>query len=217
MRRFIGIQGNCRQTVGRPTTRRDRTPIVSAQIRPRSIGAALILFFLIPCGASCAETTPEAQGPARTATAYAGRVTELFDDGIDPATVGYTANDVTGLEADRVLRERTQAADGVVRARIVTLTSRESESGWLVGLRPLETLAGAAPIGGDIALQVKASDRAGGVLRATEGRLVGMTVIAFLRAFAHDVDARDLHFHIAPDNPLLVSAVRASALLEEVH
>ncbi len=190
---------------------------MSAAIRPRGIGAALLLLFLLPGGASCAETPVGAQGPARTATSYTGRATELFDDAIDPASVGYAANDVTGHDADRVLRERTQAADGVVRARIVTLTSRESESGWLLGLRPVETLAGTPPAGGDVTLQIQSTDRAAGVLRAMEGHLVGMTVVAFLRAFARDVDTRELHFHIAPDNRNQVDAVRASALLEEVH
>jgi hypothetical protein len=190
---------------------------VSAAIRPRGIGAALILFFLFPGGASCAEPPLGAQGPARTASSYAGRATELFDDAIDPASVGYTANDVTGLEADRMLRERTQAADGVMRARIVTLTSRESENGWLLGLRPVETLAGATPAAGDVTLQIQSTDRAAGVLRAMEGHLVGVTVIAFLRTFAHDVDTRELHFHIAPDNRSQADAVRASALLAEVH
>jgi len=169
---------------------------------------------------ACAEATPAPVQLARPAVPYRGRAVELFDDGADPSTIGYTADALQPAATDPILRDRLQTADAVFRARIVTLTTRESGLGWLVGFRPLETLAGTAP-SGDVSLQVSATDAAAGLLRAFEDRLVGTSVVLFVRAFvpsssAAGADPRTVHFHIAADDPAEVRAIRSSSLLSEV-
>ena len=89
---------------------------------------------------------------------YAGHVTELFDDVIEPAAVGYQgADDGDSRKGDALLRERTQTGDAVVRARVVTVTSGpESQGdGWRIGLRTLETIAGKRPPEGDFTFVVE--------------------------------------------------------------
>jgi hypothetical protein len=203
---------------------RDRRRVVPAVFAPaRVLPALLFCLGLVLLGGAflpaCAETTPPPAQPARPAGPYKGRAVELFDDGAEPSTIGYTADALQATATDAVLRDRIQTADAVLRARIVTVTTRESGLGWLVGLRPFETLAGTPP-GGDLTLQVTPTDSAAGLLRAFEDRLVGTSVVLFVRSFLPSLltggDARTAHFHIAADSPAEVRAIRASTLLSEV-
>jgi hypothetical protein len=159
--------------------------------------------------------------PARPVARYKGRAVELFDDGAEPSTIGYTGDALQLTSTDPVLRDRIQTADAVFRARIVTVTTRESGLGWLVGFRAIEMLAGTAPPG-DVSLQISPSDEAAGLLRAFDDSLVGTSIVLFLRSFAPPAsstlgsDARTVHFHIAADSPAELRAIRASSLLSEV-
>jgi hypothetical protein len=203
---------------------RDRRRVVFAVFaRARVLAILLFCLGLVLLGGAflpaCAETTPAPAQPSRPAGPYKGRAVELFDDGAEPSTIGYTGDALQATSADPVLRDRIQTADAVFRARIITLTTRESGLGWLVGFRPLETLGGTAP-SGDVSLQVSPTDAAAGLLRAFEDRLVGTSVVLFVRAFVASAtagaDARTVHFHIAADSPAEVQAIRASTLLSEV-
>src|SRR5262249_53133926 len=72
----------------------------------------------------CAGAGPSAARPGQPLAPYTGRATELFDDLIEPAAVGYQGADPGARPtADPKLRERTQTGDAVVRARVVTITS----------------------------------------------------------------------------------------------
>jgi hypothetical protein len=107
----------------------------------RSASAIVLLACLTGCGARW-EAGPRAR--SRTLPAYAGHDAELFEDGIEPGALGYEAT-LTGLkETDRLLAARTQASDGVVRARVVTVTSKREETGpsLQLGRRNLEKTAG---------------------------------------------------------------------------
>ncbi|MCL2450176.1 MAG: hypothetical protein FWD17_14610 [Polyangiaceae bacterium] len=180
---------------------------------------------LLQAGAGGCATRSDVVGataPERALPSYDAQSAELFDDAIEPAAVGYALESTPTFKAP-ALRDRTLTADAVVRARAVTLTSsHEDASGsWQLGLRTLETLAGtAAP--GSFTLEIKATDPSAGVIRASEGRIAGMTFVAFLRAFAEPAKQREersaqLHFHVAPDSKDEVDAVRKAALLGEVR
>ena len=162
---------------------------------------------------------------------YDGRATQLFDDMIDPAAVGYGSS-VIGIEQgrsprdDALLRERTQTGDAVVRARVVTVTSGADgqDSGWQIGLRTLETVAGKKPTEGEFSFFVASRGPAAGVLRMLDARLVGSTFVVFVRAFEADGEAgagagsgAALHFHFAKDDKDELGAVRQASLLGEVR
>jgi hypothetical protein len=157
-------------------------------------------------------------------------VTELFDDVIEPAAVGYQgAIHGASPRVDAMLRERTQTGDAVIRARVVTVTSGPEShgDGWRIGLQPLETLAGKRPPDGEFTFVVEGTAPAAGIVRTLEARLIGATFVVFLRAFGHvDVGAADpasdhhsaeLHFHFAKDDRDELGAVREASLLGEVR
>ncbi len=205
---------------------RDRSRVVSAVFAPaRVLPTLLFCLGLVLLGSSlllgCAETTPAPAPPPRPTAPYKGRAVELFDDGAEASAIGYTAEALQPTPSDPVLRDRILTADAVVRVRVVTLTTRESGLGWLVGFRAVETLAGTAPAG-EIALLVNPADEAAGLIRAFEDRLVGTSFVLFVRSFrpastsSGGGDARAVHFHIAADSPAEVRAIRASSLLSQV-
>jgi hypothetical protein len=160
---------------------------------------------------------------------YDARATQLFDDMIDPAAVGYGGS-VIGTEQahspkdDALLRERTQTGDAVVRARVVTVTSGADgqDSGWQIGLRTLETVAGKKPPEGEFSFFVASKGPAAGVVRMLDARLIGFTFVVFVRAFEADGDAgaaadpgSALHFHFAKDDKDELGAVHQASLLGE--
>jgi hypothetical protein len=202
--------------------RRDRAP-------GAYVGALVGAVSLCICceGAEQPARAPEA--PASSLSPYAGHVTELFDDVIEPEAVGRQGSDSgDSRKNDALLRERTQTGDAVVRARVVTVTSEpESQGdGWRLGLRPLETLAGKHPPEGEFTFVVEGKGPAAGIVRTLEARLVGATFVVFVRTFGH-VDtgsaassapgAAELHFHIAKDDKDELGAVREASLLGEVR
>lgn len=171
-----------------------------------------------------------ATAPQTAFPAYEGRATQLFDDTIEPAAVGYGGIAQQGLVPthDALLRERTQTGDAVVRARVVTVTSGDEgqDSGWQIGLRTLETVAGKRAPEGDFSFFVASRGPAAGVLRMLDARLIGSTFVVFLRAFEPEATAAGeageagrptLHFHFARDDKDELGAVREASLLLEVR
>jgi hypothetical protein len=159
----------------------------------------------------------------RPLPAYGGHAAELFDDGIEPLTVGYPSDQEGPPSADNRLRERTQVGDAVVRARVTTVNKVEGSGGlsWQLGMHTVEHLAGTGPLDADFTLLVASSAPAAGIVRAWEARLVGTQVIAFVREFAKQGappgEAGDLRFHVAPDSADEKKAVTSAVLLEQVR
>lgn len=163
----------------------------------------------------------ESRVPAATLEPYGGRAAELFDDAIEPAALGFALGVAADSDLGMVLRERTQTADAVVRARVITVTSNrgDDDRGWQIGLETVEGLAGARPPKA-FSWLVRSHDPSAGVVRASEGRMVGTTLVAFLRDFAGTVGTDgpgppQIHFHAAADSKSERDAVRAAAALSE--
>jgi hypothetical protein len=148
---------------------------------------------------------------------YAGRATALFDDDIEPGALGYTLGGGTRPEEAGLLRERTRVGDRVVRARVVTVTSSDTgEAPTLrIGLHSVEDLVGFGEPGHDFTLDVAGSARGARVLRDSQSRLVGLTVIAFVRTFADHGDETQVHFHLARDDEDEANAVRVASVAAE--
>jgi hypothetical protein len=161
-----------------------------------------------------------ANGPDKTYPPYTGRAVDLFDDGIDPIAVGYQLEPGPPPSTDAKLRERVQTGDAVVRARVVTVTSRKEEGGrsWQLGLHTLGRLAGATPVDDDFTLEVEATDPGAGMVKAFESTLVGASFVIAVRTFAHAGSAgeADVHFHISADKADVLAAVKEAALLQQV-
>lgn len=178
-----------------------------SRLAAATLGGALLL-------ASCAAELPRAAAPVLPP--YTPRDAQLFDDRIEANALGYEGSASAGSD-DQLLPDRTAAADGVVRARVVTVTSKVEDSGksLQIGLRTLEILAGSRAPGGDFTLVVPAASPSAGLLGAMEGRLVGLTFVVFVRGFsAADTGETngELHFHLARDDKDEQNKVRAATL-----
>ncbi|MDP9033912.1 MAG: hypothetical protein M3O50_03835 [Myxococcota bacterium] len=185
--------------------------------RPSRAPALALVAACSLAAAGCGATAPESRSPDRDVPAYAGRFVELFDDAIEPSAVGFNLGTSTPPDHDRLLRERAQIGDAVVRARVTTVTSKDQDNGrsWQMGLRTVERIAGAGPLPPDFTLTVDPRSPTAGILRAFESRLIGRTFVAFVREFRRAEERREdaeLHFHLAHDGTDEVNAVLAAAL-----
>src|SRR5687768_13711295 len=77
--------------------------------------AGLIALF----GSGCAKPSE-----ARPVSTYAGRPADLFNDTIEPAGVGLDFDRSYSPRSDRMLRERAQLGDAILRVRVSTVTAK---------------------------------------------------------------------------------------------
>jgi len=170
--------------------------------------------FLVACGGG-----PGAQSAAnRPLPPYAGHATELFDDAIEPRAVGLELDQTATPKSDPRFRERAQVSDVVVRARVSTVTGKVEgpETTYQIGFRVVDTLAGSHPVGNDFNVRFDRNSPSIGIVKSFEGRLVGKTMIVFVRAFVRPDAEQDLHVHAASDTPDVASAVKEAVALEEL-
>jgi hypothetical protein len=142
-------------------------------------------------------------------------LTELFDDGIGAQAFSTGVELTVSARERQLVRERTHMGDGVVRVRVVSITSAQDASGprWFLGLHSVERLAGGRPLPDNFTVLVNGSAPGARLLRDLEGQIVGAPLVAFLREFASP-EGKDgeLHFHLASDAKDEVDAVRVASL-----
>jgi hypothetical protein len=164
---------------------------------------------------ACGGDLGPARAPGPPAAPYTARDAQLFDDAIEGQALGYEIGQAAGKDA-RLLPDRVDGSDGVVRARVVTVTSKTEDSGTglQLSMHALETLAGHRAPTGDFILYASAKSPAAGLLRAAEERLVGLTLVAFVKGFAAEGGDGDgvMHFHLAGDDKDEQDRVRAASL-----
>jgi hypothetical protein len=190
------------------------TRSVLDSLRPaRSASIASVVSLLACVFVGCG--LPNAAGPTRPLPSYVGHSTELFDDTIEPAAVGISLDVGVDPRSDRQLRERTQVGDAALRARITTITEKDDEGAtrYVLGLHTVEMLAGPFPPGDTFEVNVGKSSPSAGLLKGLEGQIVGKTFVAFVREFVRPDGDRELHFHLAPDTKVEISAVKDAAAL----
>jgi hypothetical protein len=187
------------------------------------VAAATVALAAPPALVGCGAGTPGPNDPGRPLPPYSGHAVDLFDDAIEPLSVGYPMDNTASPQGDTRLRERTQTGDAVVRARVLTVTSKAEDRGrsWQIGLHTLERLGGAGPLDKDFLLSVGPLDPGAGIVQAFESRLIGKSLVVFVREFAHEGapggEAGDLRFHVAADSPEVLKAVNAAVLAQQVR
>jgi hypothetical protein len=165
---------------------------------------------LLPWAAlGCAGANADANRPLPS---YVGHATELFDDAIEPRAVGLSLEQGPDPRSDPLLRERAQVSDAAIRVRVSTLTEKQdgAESLFLLGVHPVETLAGPFPPKEDFTVVVLPRTVSVGIVKSLGDAIVGKPFVAFIRAFVLSDGDRELHFHFAPDTKPVVAAVRES-------
>ncbi len=164
--------------------------------------AALTLVALATAG--CAGS------PApRPLSSYGAHFATLFDDGIDGAAVGFAGEAKSYRpKADSLFRPRVEAADGVVRLKVVTVGAKDDAAGtsYILTCRVEQQLAGAHAPTGNFELRVAPKAPSAGILRSLSESVVGMHFVAFLRDFVRPDGEKETHFHFAPDTPIVVDA-----------
>jgi hypothetical protein len=182
--------------------------------RAAALRTAAMVAALLPSLACGGDLTP-ARPSGPPAPPYTAHDAELFDDGIEARALGYDIAGTSGKD-ERLLPDRVDGSDGVVRARIVTVTSKMEDSGTALqlSLHTLETLAGRHAPPADFTLIASSRSPAAGLLKAAEGRLVGLAFIVFVRGFAAQGGEGDsvLHFHLADDDKSEQDRVRAATV-----
>jgi len=183
----------------------------------KSVLAAL---WLVIGAVSCAQAPLD--GAARPALPSYGHYDRLlFDDGIE-GTLAWSRQEGTSGEAqapvDRELRERVRLGDSVVRAKVLTVTSRQVELDhrWVLVVRPIEHLTGNASPGAELALELGDGPWTSRVDPMRDG-LVGSEVVAFLRAYSGANGGHQVHFHILRADRSRLLAIRNEALLKQVQ
>jgi len=169
----------------------------------------------VSCGGAAASET---QSPALWP--YGGDATKIFDDVIELPAVGYGVDRGAQPMEDKRVRERTQIADAVLRVRVTGVNAMtEGLNGWLITCHTLEQLAGKRPPAPDFNLQVDASGPSAGILRQFATRLASGTFVVFVEEFARadGLPGAQLHFHLAPDSPDEIIAIREAAAIGETQ
>ncbi len=182
---------------------------------PKVVAVALLASStaLLGCGGGTAGS-----GPNRPVSTYSGRQADLFDDTIEPAAVGLDFDRGYSPRLDKVLRERAQVGDAVLRVRVSTVTAKTDgpDSNYQLGLHTVEKLAGSHPPPTDFTVQINKASESHGIMKNFESRLVGYSFIAFVREFAHPSGDREVHFHLAPDTKDVKAAVGDAMIMGEL-
>jgi hypothetical protein len=186
--------------------------------------AAALLAVVLALG--CGGGEAAGRGPAGPPhPPYGERDALLFDDGVEAGALGFEIVGSTGKD-EGLVNDRVAASDGVVRARVVTVTSKTEDSGTglFISFHTIETLAGRDAPQGDFVVFESSKASSAGLLVAAASRLVGLTFIAYVRRFAgaprDDGQGADgagggegvLHFHLAKDGKDEQDRVRAGSL-----
>ena len=192
------------------------TPTETRARRWARSGTLATLALLVVSAAGC---TPPA-APERPLPAYEAESIEIFDDGIDPASVGLTLEPSAPPSTDLKLRQRVQTSDATVRVRVQTVTEKHEDraTSYVLGLRREEVFGGSFPPPETFSVSIGTQAPSHGVVGSFESRLVGKTFIATVRQFAHPAsgsgDEHDLHFHFYTDDRKTVDAVQSAFALE---
>ena len=151
--------------------------------------------------------------PSRTLVPYDAHQQMLFDDAIDPTAVGVVIDDpsATTPRQDAVLRERVEVGDGVVRARVRTVTMKKDERGgrdvnFELGLQVSEKLAGHVPE--NVTVHLAKASPSVAIVESMGAKLADQTFVVFLRAFAGPNGKPRYYAHFSADSKDVIAAVK---------
>jgi hypothetical protein len=141
-------------------------------------------------------------GPAEAALLGDRLSPELFGGEVDPS--------------DPVGRRAT-LADGVVRARVVTVTrdsTGESEA-YVLDLQPVGASLKGPSIAERLSLRLGTDNPSFGLVKSLDAELVGRAVIVIYKRFA-EAGQPTLRWHVEADSPRVQTAIERARLLGEL-
>ncbi len=179
--------------------------------RTVALFAASLLWAVAACSSSRST---------RPLPAYAGAPAELFDDSVEPSAIGLDFDQSFDPMKEPAFRQRLREADGALRVRIATVSSRtgtEDNPSFTFRLVPLEKLYGkyAPEVPFDVMISPKSSTL--GVFKHLEHKLVGGTFVAFTKDYRLPSGESETHVHLAPDTPAVKKAVSDLVALDSLE
>ena len=171
------------------------------------VAAAVAVAMLgnVACGASARKARPLAP--------YEKEQTQLFDDTIDAAAVGLDINQTFDPSADPNFDNRVRQSDAIMRARVLTVSSRGDISKPTFQLT-LQTqgdpFTERRTVKSPFQLRIDSTSPSAGIVKHLESGLIGKTFIVLVREFVRADGDTELHFHISPDTKLMTKALQDS-------
>jgi hypothetical protein len=148
---------------------------------------------------------------------WSGRDSVLFDDRIDRLSLD-TGNP-TAPASDEFLRQRAQAADNILRVKVLSLTTdqvAQSSVHHLLVAPEGEAVAGRAAGQSTYDLTVGSGNPFFAVLGRMGTKLVGRSFIAYIKHFS-GTEGPEVHWFMSAESPEVVAAIREAHLLMEVR
>jgi hypothetical protein len=171
---------------------------------------------LLPLVISCSGSNAASSSHPSSYPVYTGESTKLFDDRIDPSSVGL-ADITTKARMDPVLRARTQSAETVARVRVSTVTvdTAGGKPAYHLNLAIVEPLTRRRYGERSVEILVTSDSPSFGIIKWLDTRLMGRTFVAFFRHFA-GVEDPVVRFHLSSDDAEVLAAVREADTVGEV-
>ena len=148
---------------------------------------------------------------ARPLAPYEKEQTQIFDDTIDAAAVGLDINETFDPSSDPNLDNRVRQADSIMRARVLTVSSRGdiAKPTFQLSLQTQgEAFTERKAIKSPFQLRIDSTSPSAGIVKHLESGLIGKTFIVFVREFVRADGDTELHFHISPDTKLMTKALQ---------
>lgn len=178
----------------------------------RKATAASVSIVALTLGACSGSSRPASS--AADLPSYGPNEAVLFDDTFSAAVFDTTIAPAPDWRAK--MNNRTAAADAVVRARISTVSSQQSEA--MSSLELEFTPAGAALAGrtetASIMVELPSRSPSFAVVGVDSSALIGKTVILFYRRYNQDGTAT-VHWRAEPDTQTVTAAVHQAAVLRK--
>lgn len=155
----------------------------------------------------CGTTVRKVRPPSP----YEKEQVQLFDDTIDAAAVGLDINQTFDPATDPNLDNRVRASDTIVRARVLTVSSRGdiNKPTYQLSLATQgEAFYERNPIKSPFNLRVDSTSPSSGIVKHLESGLIGKTFIVYLREFIRPDGDTELHFHMSPDTKAVTKAIQ---------
>lgn len=183
----------------------------------RLIGALTAATALLLLAPACGGPTKSAADAAlEKLPPYDAEAQSRFDDSIDPVMAGL-AIDKPIYRGDLRLRDRSQAADFIVRAKLTTLTEERTESSRTFQLifRPGDRIGGKETSPDPLEITVREGTPSFGMVINVKERLRGKTAIVLGKRFKQGNEMR-VHAVVLADDPEVLTAVHENIALEEL-
>ena len=177
-----------------------------------------LMVVAVTLGACQPQASVESPADVSGLPAWQEKEKELFDDIVDPASLGL-ALEGSMPASDPLLKKRAQQSEVVAQVVVTTVTidTVGDDSTYRLVVAIQNPLATPKLSDTTLDLAIKPGTRSHPQAKALDTRMRGMRFVVFAKRYA-DAESGDaeLHWHLAPDTPDVVAAVKEAVALGEL-